>query len=120
VTQLDSKELGKRGEQLAAKYLAKSGFKIIERNYRCRLGEVDLILSKNDQLIFVEVKTRSSIKYGQPAEAVNSKKKANYFRLATHYVSFKRLNDINLRFDVIEIMYDADGTYKINHIPDAF
>lgn len=117
---MNNKELGKWGEQVAAKFLQKADFVIIERNYRCGLGEIDLITSAGDQLIFVEVKTRSSSRYGLPGEAVNAKKRSKYFQIATYYVNYKRLYSLSLRFDVIEIMRKADGSYSVNHIPNAF
>lgn len=120
MTQLNKKELGNWGEQVAAKFLRESGFYIIEYNYRCRFGEIDLIVSTRDKLIFVEVKTRGSLRYGLPAEAVNTRKRAKYYLLASYYVNHKKLYSYDLRFDVIEIMLDSDGSYRINHIPNAF
>ncbi|MCL5019183.1 MAG: YraN family protein, partial [Patescibacteria group bacterium] len=96
------------------------GFFIVERNYRCRFGEIDLIASTKNQIIFVEVKTRSSSRYGLPGEAVNAKKRSKYFQIATYYVNYKRLYSFDLRFDVIEIMRGSDGSYSVNHIPNAF
>jgi putative endonuclease len=118
--QLNKKEMGIWGEQVAAKFLRESGFNIIERNYRCRFGEIDIIASVRDQLIFVEVKTRSSVRFGLPSEAVNSKKRSKYFLLATYYVNAKKLYNHNMRFDVIEIMLDSEQLHRINHIPNAF
>ena len=120
VKRMNNKELGKWGEQVAAKFLKKSGFVIIERNYRCRLGEIDLITSAKDKLIFIEVKTRSSSRYGLPGESVNAKKQSKYFQIATYYVNYKKLYSFELRFDVIEIMRESDESYNINHIPNAF
>lgn len=118
--ELNKKELGKWGEQIAAKLLRETGFNIIELNYRCRFGEIDIIASVKDQLIFAEVKTRSSLNFGLPSEAVNIKKRSKYYLLATYYVNEKKLYNHNIRFDVIEIMRDSEQSYRINHIPNAF
>ena len=93
-------EKGKLGEEIAAKYIVSKGGKIIERNYKIKIGEVDLIVLINGELVFVEVKSRSNINYGYPSEAVNYKKKQKI-----------------TRFDVIEVYLKSK---KINHIVNAF
>ena len=77
-------EIGKLGEELAVGYLQKQNYKIIERNFECRQGEIDIIALDKNELVFIEVKTRTSIKYGKPAEAVNQIKKKQH-----HYDSNK-------------------------------
>lgn len=83
------KEFGKTGEEIAASYLEKNGFRILERNYRCRLGEVDLIVEKEDRLLFVEVKTRRSTDAVSPLELVPPSKQRHISRVAQHYVAAK-------------------------------
>lgn len=117
---MNKKELGKWGEQIAAKFLRENGFCVLESNYKCPLGEADLIVSKKDTVIFVEVKTRGSLKYGLPSEAVTNQKKAKYYHIASYYINYKKLVNKNLRFDVIEVFLKHDGTFNINHIPNAF
>ena len=80
-------EKGKLGEEIASKYIISKGGKVIERNYRTRVGEVDLIAKLNGELVFVEVKSRSNINYGYPSESVNYKKK----RKITNAVSYTHL-----------------------------
>ena len=77
---LDNQELGRIGEELATKYLAQNKYKIIERNFRCKQGEIDIIAYdlRNKELVFFEVKTRSNFKYGRPSEAVTKVKKKHY------------------------------------------
>ncbi len=109
------KLLGKLGEGKAEKYLKKKGYKILERNYKNKIGEVDLIAQDGEYLVFIEVKTRSSEKYGMPSEAVNREKQRKYGLLAKSYLSFNDKLDSPVRFDVIEIENN-----EINHILDAF
>jgi len=117
---MNNKELGDLGERLAAEFLEKSGFRIVERNFRCRFGEMDLIILSRNLLIFVEVKTRRSFRYGLPSEAVNKRKQSNYYLLASYYTRFQDLGNLSCRFDVIEVMFKPDGSHDINHIADAF
>lgn len=109
------KLLGRVGETKSVKFLKKQGYKIIERNFKTRVGEIDIIARKNDELVFVEVKTRSSDCYGAPSEAVNRKKQEKYFKVAQEYILKKNMADCNCRFDVVEV---ENG--QINHIENAF
>ena len=109
------KVLGKRGEALAEKYLKSQGFTLIQRNYRTPFGEADLLMKKGEDIVFVEVKTRTDDGYGTPAEAVTRTKIAHYKKIAAYYLSGKR-EEIAVRFDVVEVL--ADGA--INHIENAF
>lgn len=110
-----NKEKGMFGENLAVKYLKQSNFEIIKRNYKNDYGEIDIIAAKDGYLVFVEVKARSSLDFGQPAEAVNIHKIRKISQVASAYIHAKRLYDYPVRFDVIEI---CEG--KINHIENAF
>ena len=112
---LHKKLLGKKGEKLAAAFLKKKGCKILKTNYRTPLGEADLIVQDGEDIVFVEVKTRTSDSYGRPAEAVTAQKRKRYLNIAKCYW-LETGEEPNARFDVIEVW--ADG--KVEHIPDAF
>ena len=109
------KFLGRVGEEKAAEFLRKKGFKIIKTNYKTHAGEIDIIAEDNGTLVFVEVKTRSGDAYGLPCEAVDLKKQEKYFKVATEYLQREKKLDSPCRFDVVEI---EKG--EINHIFDAF
>ena len=109
------KLFGQVGEKKAVTYLKKQKFKILCRNYKTKLGEIDIIAKDNDYVVFIEVKTRSSITYGAPSEAVNKAKQHKYILVANQYLMQNKLTESPCRFDVIEI---ENG--KINHIIDAF
>jgi putative endonuclease len=100
--------LGKRGEELAAGYLAEHGYRILERNWRCRDGEIDVIAQLADQIVFVEVKTRSSVAYGHPLEAITPAKLARLRRLAAAWCAQADAHPARIRLDAIAIL-DADG-----------
>lgn len=112
-----SKELGQEGEQLAADYLKNKGWKICEMNYRHSRSEIDLIASKNDTLIFVEVKTRTNTTYGLPEQYVDDKKAENIMKGADHYIHEIDWKG-NVRFDIISII--KKESIKLKHIEDAF
>lgn len=107
--------IGGLGESQAVEYLKSKGYKIIETNFKCRLGEIDIICfdKKTKTYVFVEVKTRSSAKFGLPREAVNSYKQNKIKLVATSYVTNNNLINQKLRFDVIEIL-DNNLTHIIN------
>lgn len=109
---------GKLGEIAAVKYLIKKGYKIIETNYKTKLGEIDIIALYNKILVIVEVKTRTSIEYGYPFEAVDQRKQYKIITVSQIFMMNKGLKDIQLRFDIIEIY--LTNNIKINHIEDAF
>jgi putative endonuclease len=113
------RELGDQGEDLAATALKKQGYKILERNYVTPLGEIDLIARHKGILVFIEVKTRKSDRFGTPAEAVHPAKQAKLRRLADYYLKQQRLGDVAVRFDVVAITM-KDGNPAINIIQDAF
>ena len=105
---------GDRGEKMAAKFLKRSGYKILERNYRSPFGEVDIIAGKGDVVAFVEVKTRSSDRFGLPSEAVDRRRMERYANAARFYFSGMEIG-CTVRFDVIEVFGK-----EINHIVSAF
>ena len=111
-------KLGKKGEGMAVTFLKKKGYKIIEQNYKTRIGEIDIIASDGNTLVFVEVKTRESIAYGKPFEAVNFYKRRKIANVALLYL--KRLKEIpRCRFDVVSIYYEQ-GRPECELIRDAF
>ena len=98
-----NKELGQEGEQLATDYLKKKGWKILERNYRSSRSEIDLIASKDDLLVFVEVKMRTNARFGMPEDFVDQRKADNIIKGAEHYIKEKDWKG-NIRFDIISII----------------
>lgn len=114
------KQFGDKGEQLAVGHLKKLGYKIISTNYRCKIGEIDIIAHDGQRIVFIEVKTRGSDKLGSPAEAVNTRKQRKISRIAFYYLDDNNLLDSEIRFDVIAILAGPAQTPKIEHIPDAF
>ncbi len=113
------RELGDRGEDLAAAALKKQGYKIVERNYITPLGEIDLVAKHKGVLVFIEVKTRKSERFGAPSEAVHPAKQARLRRLADYYLKQQRLGEKAVRFDVVAITLSEDIP-KIEIIPGAF
>ena len=114
------KSLGASGEQLAARHLGRQGFVILERNYRCPIGELDLVARKGPLLVFAEVKTRKSGHYGPPEIAVTHRKQRKIVRLAQFYLKQKKLHDLQCRFDVLAVRWDERGRPVVDHIPAAF
>jgi len=110
--------LGEKGEGLAAKFLRKKGYKIMEQNYQTRIGEIDIIAMDGETLVFVEVKTRESLHYGLPFESVTGYKRKKIANVAMLYL--KRLKAVPAcRFDVVSI-YHEHGRPKFELIQDAF
>lgn len=112
-------ELGIRGESMAVNYLQKQGYKILQRNFRCRHGEIDIICSREHTIIFVEVKTRISTNFGTPEESITRTKQHHIHKAALAYLETCNQPFPEIRFDVIGILCD-DGQYHINHLPAAF
>lgn len=113
---MESREIGRRYEVYAASYLEKKGYRILERNFRCRQGEIDLIAQDGRYLVFVEVKYRRNKKYGEPAEAVDGKKQQKIRRTARYYLYHKGYSEQTpCRFDVVGI-----SSEKISIIQNAF
>lgn len=112
------REIGIFGETLAYNYLLENGYDILERNFRVKVGEIDIIAQKNDIIIFVEVKARSNNNYGFPYESVDFRKQKKIIRTAQNYINLKKLNNYQYRFDIIEVFLKLNN--KINHIQNAF
>ena len=113
------KTTGERGEEIAAGFLEKHNFRIIQRNFRCRCGEVDIIARDGKTLVFVEVKTRRNATYGLPQLAVTPFKQRQISKAALTYLSKNRLMKEDARFDVISVLL-LDSSPVIDHIRNAF
>ncbi len=111
----DYKKIGKFGENIAVKFLKIRGYKILEQNFMCKQGEIDIIAKDRNEYIFCEVKTRRTNKYGSPIDAVNFYKKKHIWNATKYYLYKNKLMNKNIRFDVIEI-YIKDKKIYINHI----
>ncbi len=112
--------LGKRGEDLAADYLAGAGLVVLSRNWRCRDGELDLIATDGERLIVCEVKTRSGTGYGEPSEGVTPAKAARIRRVAAAWLRTYRVGWCEVRFDVLAILCPQDGPVTVEHLQGAF
>lgn len=116
-----NKSLGIYGEKAAIKFLEDEGYKVLAKNYRCKIGEIDIIAADGDTLSFIEVKTRSSNQYGRPCEAVNYNKQIKIVKTALHYINRNNLTQWMSRFDIVEILIETDDRINsINLIKNAF
>jgi putative endonuclease len=117
-----NKGTGELGEEIAANFLIARGYRILERNFRCKGGEVDIITRDpgDKSLVFLEVKARRGLSYGVPQLAVTPFKQRQISKAALTWLSKNRLHDTNARFDVIAILLSGDGLHKIEHIVNAF
>ncbi|MDR1185242.1 MAG: YraN family protein [Coriobacteriales bacterium] len=114
------KQLGNQGEDLACTYLRNQGAEIIERNWKCQAGEADVIIREGDDIVFVEVKTRSSDSAGFPEEAVNLKKRRRYEKIAMEYLFSHDLPTARVRFDVLALLLSNNGKAFLRHHRDAY
>ena len=112
-------EKGQEGELLAVRFLEDEGFRILDRNYRNRLGEIDIVAEDRGVLVFVEVRTLKSSPGHSPEETIQWKKQQRISRTALAYIQYKRLEDRPARFDVVSITLDGNRS-ALRHIPDAF
>lgn len=115
-------EIGRIGEISARNYLEKNKHIILTINYRSYFGEIDIIArdKKSKEIVFVEVKTRSSSKFGEPIDAVNFKKMNKIYKTAQIYINKYNLEMEKIRFDVIEVFMKNMEIYRINHVKDVF
>ncbi len=113
-------DLGKKGEELAVSHLESLGYKIVERNFRCRLGEIDIIAYHGKTLVFVEVRTRKSCQFGSPLSSVTYRKQKKLITLAKFYMKKHRLFERVARFDVVGIILDKTGNVSIELVQNAF
>ena len=111
-------DLGEKGEDIAVEFLQKKGYKILDRNWRFKKAEVDIIAQKNEVLIIVEVKTRTSNYFGNPQDFINQKKVQLLVEAANEYVISKDL-DVEVRFDIVAILKNKQE-FDLEHLEDAF
>lgn len=112
-------KLGRWGEQLAAKHLEAEGYELLERNWRCRRGEIDLVARGGDVLVFVEVKTRRGRDYGTPEEGITSYKAKRLLELSQRYLLEHDLEDVEWRVDLVAVELDPQGKLlRCEHVPN--
>lgn len=115
-----NQEIGRRGENAAIRYLMMQEYEILERNWSCPAGEADVIALDDGALVFIEVKTRTSLERGFPSEAVDAKKRSRYEKIAAWYLRSSDFVDISVRFDVIELLVVGDDRAMVRHLKNAF
>jgi putative endonuclease len=108
--------LGRQGEQLAADYLQRAGYRVLARNWRCTEGEIDIVIADRRTLVAVEVKTRSGTGYGTPLEAVTRKKRSRLRRLAVQWVVAHGVLFDEVRVDVVAVLSDGQGGFTVEHV----
>lgn len=116
-----NKDIGTFGEELSIQYLINNGYYILEKNYRYKRGEIDIICRKKNLLIFVEVKSRYTNSYGFPIESVTYYKQKQIIRISMLYIILNKYNNFNVRYDIIEVFFNNNNElFNINHTADAF
>ena len=115
---MNKRKFGIIGEKIAQGYLLNKEYEILETNFYTKSGEIDIVAKKNKCIVFIEVKTRTNLKFGTPAMAVNSIKKKHIKSVAKAFLHLHRLNNYEVRFDVVEVFIN-EGKCKINHIEGA-
>ena len=108
--------LGQRGEQAAADYLESRGLRILDRNWRCADGEIDIVAVERQVLVVCEVKSRTSMRYGGPLEAVSRAKRARLRRLAVQWLNAHGIRFDEVRIDVVGLLYEGTGGFTIEHV----
>ena len=117
----DIRGLGRKGQELCEKFLKKQGFKLLERNFLCKTGEIDLIMAAPDgAVIFIEVKTRTNENFAKAEGAITAAKKSRMTKAANFFVRKHKLEDFPLRFDVVIVIIGEKGKPEIRHYPSAF
>lgn len=109
------RDFGNTGENLATEYLEKQGYTILERNFYCKQGEIDIIAKDKNEIVFIEVKSRSNKLFSIPSEAVTKQKIKHLFRTARYFLYKNKMINEYIRFDVVEILIKS-GKFNINHI----
>ncbi len=117
---MSKKSVGELGENIAGKFLEKKGYKILERNYRCKEGEIDIVAEHKESLVFVEVRTKTTSRFGTPEESVSPNKMRTITNSSFSYLNTHKAFSQNWRIDFIGIELAADGDVKrVNHIENA-
>ncbi|HOV78583.1 MAG TPA: YraN family protein [Bacillota bacterium] len=115
------KETGAKGEEVAAEYLERNGYRLLSKNYSCRFGEIDMVAMDRETLVFVEVRSCSGEKYGPPEESITRRKQLKLRQLAWHYLKAEGKTGSSCRFDVISVLFGGNGDVKrLEHIENAF
>lgn len=112
--------IGQRGEDAAAAYLERTGFTIVDRNWRTKAGEIDIVALDGETLVLCEVKTRRGVKKGTPEDAVTPTKQRRITRLAEAYIQSAGIEPVNVRFDVVSILILAEDRALLRHHRSAF
>ena len=112
--------LGRRGEDLAATFLTEAGYLVVDRNWRCSQGEIDIVAVDGADTVFVEVKTRSSVAFGHPFEAITPQKLARVRRLAAAWCAVNPGDHRSIRIDAISVIAPSDGPPEIDHLTRVF
>jgi putative endonuclease len=112
--------LGKRGEEIAADYFRGAGLTIVDRNWRCSQGEIDLVVREGDEMVFVEVKTRSGLGYGHPLEAITAQKLSRLRRLAAAWCEAHPGNAKRIRIDAVAVIAPRSGGVQLEHLRRVF
>lgn len=115
-----TKQLGDRGEELAARYLERAGWMIVDRNFRMGRKEIDLIARRGEVIAFVEVKTRAGLGYGHPLEAITWKKRREIQQVAAAWIDRKGREEDTYRFDAVAVQVGGGGAPTIEHVEDAW
>ena len=113
-------DLGRKGEARAASELRRRGYVLLERRWRCRLGEIDIVARDGDVLVVVEVKSRSRRDYGPPIDAVDGRKRRKLEKLARAYLQARKQSNISLRFDVVGVTFSLGEKPRVEVFRDAF
>ena len=108
--------LGAYGERVAARHLVDEGLVVLDRNWRCEAGEIDLVLRDGEVLVFCEVKTRAGTAYGHPLEAVDAVKAERLVRLADRWMEARGVTTAQVRFDVVAVLRSARGAAEVEHV----
>ena len=112
--------LGRRGEDLAATFLTEAGYLVVDRNWRCSQGEIDIVAVDGAETVFVEVKTRSSVAFGHPFEAITAQKLARLRRLAAAWCAVNPGDHRSIRIDAISVIAPSNGPPQIDHLARVF
>lgn len=115
-----NKAIGRFGEEIVSQFLIDRDYYIFENNFICYIGEIDIIARKSDYLCFIEVKSRYSVKYGNPRESINSYKQKKIKNIAQFFISKNKLHNYIYRFDIAEVVFRENGEYIVNYIENAF
>ena len=112
--------LGNEGESLAQAFLQDKGLELVAKNYRCRLGELDLVMRHREQIVFVEVRTKSSAAFGTGLESITFRKRTKLKLLAQQFLAHYGLQGSDLRFDIVSVWKPPDGPPVLEHLEGAF